>query len=426
MNYTEFLENKVRQIQDSGFDISDQELNKHLFPFQKHIVKMALKKGRYALFEDCGLGKTIQQLEWAHQVNKHTGKPVLILCPLAVAGQTIQEGKKFDIAVVKYTGGSEPIQITNYEQLENVSASIFGGIVLDESSILKNFEGVYRNLIIELFQFTNYKLACTATPSPNDAMELGNHAEFLNVMSRSEMLAMYFVHDGGETAKWRIKGHAQEVFWHWVASWSIMISSPKDIGFKMDGYDLPELKFVQKEIKAPVNKPQLFNDVSVSATEFNAVLRITLIDRLSVAAEIVKASKENFIVWVKQNAEADEFKKLVPESMEVRGNDDPEYKEEMLLGFANNKFRLLVTKQKIAMYGMNYQNCHNQIFASLDFSFEALYQAIRRSYRFGQAFPVNIYLIVTDNMQNVIKSIEKKQHQFDNMQKIMIRKYANK
>jgi hypothetical protein len=424
-SYDQFISKKIKVFEDAGFDVNETDLNKYLFPFQKHIVKLALKKGRYALFEDCGLGKTIQQLEWARQVNIYTNKPVLILCPLAVAGQTIQEGIKFGIEVIKYNGGTAPIQIINYEQLDNIDASIFSGIVLDESSILKNFEGAYRNQIIELFKYTPFKLACTATPSPNDPMELGNHSEFLNIMGRSEMLAMYFVHDGGETAKWRIKRHAEHVFWNWVSSWAVMLSNPKDIGFEMKGFNLPKLNYIQKEIKTPVKESLLFNDVSVSAIEFNSVLRITMINRIEVAAEIVKSSNENFIIWIKQNAEGDGFKKLLPEAIEVRGNDTPEYKEEKLLGFANNEFRVLITKQKIAMYGMNYQNCHNQVFASLDFSFEALYQAIRRSYRFGQKHEVNIYLITTDNMQNVIHAIERKQHQFNNMQKIMIKQYAN-
>jgi len=201
MNYQEFLEKKQRKHILSGFDIDDSVLNKSLFDFQKFIVKRSLRAGKYAIFADCGLGKTIMQLEWSRLVSMHTGKPVLILAPLAVSGQTINEGKKFHIDVVKYTGGSDSIQISNYEQIDNIDTSLFSGIVLDESSILKNFEGATKKLIIDVFKDTPYKLACTATPSPNDPMELGNHSEFLDVMSRNEMLAMYFIHDGGETAK---------------------------------------------------------------------------------------------------------------------------------------------------------------------------------------------------------------------------------
>lgn len=429
MEYAEFIKTKIIKSAESGFEISTESLNKHLFDFQKFIVKKALKHGRYAIFADCGLGKTLMQLEWAHQVIKHTNKPVLILAPLAVSGQTIKEGEKFGIEVLKYNDVvNTGIYITNYEQIENINCSLFAGIVLDESSILKNYEGEYKKIILENFYHTRFKLACTATPSPNDPMELGNHSEFLNQMSRTEMLAMYFVHDGGETAKWRLKGHGESEFWKFVSTWSIMLSKPDDIGFKMKGYDLPKINYIEKEIKSPVKDDKLFNDVSVSATEFNSLLRLTIIDRVETAADIVKDSNENFIIWVKQNATADEFKKFIPDAIEVRGNDSPEYKEAMLLGFADNKFRLLLTKQKIAMYGMNYQNCHNQIFIDIDFSFEGLYQAIRRSYRFGQQHQVNIYLITTDNMQNVIQAIKRKQKQFEQMQHqmtIQIKKYDN-
>ncbi len=358
------------------------------------------------------------QLEWAHQVNIQTGKPVLILAPLAVAGQTIQEGLKFGIMVSKFDNPIHSVHIANYEQLGNIDTEQYAGIILDESSILKNYEGKLKSEIIESFKYTPYKLACTATPSPNDPMELGNHAEFLDVMSRNEMLAMYFVHDGGETAKWRIKGHAESTFYSRVGSWAIMLNDPADIGYPMDGYELPRLNIIEKQIATPKrNNGQLFNDAIISATNFNQELRNTKELRMRLAADIVNATpEENFIVWVKQNEEADFIKSLIPGAIEVRGNDTPEYKEEKLLGFANNEFRLLITKSKIAQFGLNYQNCRNQIFASLDFSFEALYQSIRRSYRFGQKNQVNIYVITTDTMQNVSVSIERKQQQFVKMQ----------
>jgi DNA modification methylase len=416
MEYAEFLEAKQKRIVQSGFDISEGSLNEWLFPFQRFIVRRALRAGKYALFEDCGLGKTIQQLEWAHQVVIHTGKPVLILCPLAVSGQTIQEGNKFGIHVDRYGTGN--VQISNYEQLDNIDCSQFSGIVLDESSILKNFEGAIKNQVMELFKGTPYKLCCTATPSPNDPMELGNHAEFLDVMSRNEMLAMYFVHDGGDTAKWRLKGHAQKQFYQWVSTWAIMLNNPSDIGFPMEGFDLPDLNLIERKIITPKrNNGQLFNDAAISATNFNAELRVTKIQRLEDVASIVKSSDdENFIIWIKQNEEGELLKKLLPNAVEVKGSDSQESKEDRLLGFANNEFSTLVTKSKIAQFGLNYQNCHNQIFASLDFSFEALYQSIRRSYRFGQKKPVNIFLITTDTMANVIQSINKKQKQFKLMQ----------
>ena len=433
-DYIEFLERKKVRITESGFEVADDSLNPHLFDFQRFIVKKALKAGKYAIFADCGLGKTLMQLDWARHVLNHTGKPVLILCPLAVAGQTIQEGVKFGIEVEKYfprlehnriameyEGGNPPcIFIANYDQLENIDASIFSGVVLDESSILKNYEGATKNAVIEAFANTPYKLACTATPSPNDFMELGNHAEFLNVMSRNEMLAMYFVHDGGETTKWRLKGHSEEIFWRWVAGWGVMLTKPSDIGFSATGYDLPALNFIEKQIVTPKrDNGTFFNDVAVSATDFNSELRLTKVERLSEVIDIVNNSTENFIIWVKQNEEADYLRQHIPDAIEVRGSDSPERKEALLLGFGKNDYRVLITKAKIAQYGLNYQNCRSQIFASLDFSFESLYQAIRRSYRFGQKNEVNVYIITTDTMQNVIQAISTKQKQFEKMQQKM-------
>ncbi len=417
-SYQDFLLAKQKSHIFSGFDIDESNLNKSMFDFQKFIVKRALKAGKYAIFADCGLGKTLMQLEWANQVNQHTGKPVLILAPLAVSGQTIKEGKKFHIDVCKYDGGNSPIQISNYEQLENINTSIFSGVVLDESSILKNFDGATKKLIIDLFVNTPYKLACTATPSPNDPMELGNHSEFLDVMSRNEMLAMYFVHDGGETSKWRLKGHAVKLFYQFIGSWAIMLNKPQDIGFTMKGYDLPKLNLIEKQIKTPKrDNGSLFNDAIISATNFNQELRLTKDLRLKQVVDIVNSRPdENFIIWIKQNEEGELLKSMIPEAIEVKGSDSNEWKEKNLLGFAENKFRILISKTKIASFGMNYQNCRNQIFASLDFSFEGLYQAIRRSYRFGQKNEVNIFLITTDTMANVKQSIDNKQKQFELMQ----------
>lgn len=412
--YIEFLKSKQKTHALSGFDIDESELNKSMFDFQKFIVKRALKAGKYAIFADCGLGKTLMQLEWANQVCKHNKGKVLILAPLAVVGQTIQEGAKFGIDMTN-------IDVQNYEQIDNINCSEYSGVVLDESSILKNFEGATKKQIIDNFSKTPYKLACTATPSPNDPMELGNHSEFLDVMGRNEMLAMYFVHDGGETAKWRIKGHAVELFFQFVGSWAIMLNKPQDIGFEMIGYDLPKLNLHENQIKTPKrDNGQLFNDAIISATNFNSELRITKIERLDEVVKLINSKPdENFIIWIKQNEEGEMLKKLIPEAIEVKGNDSNEWKKSKLLGFANNEFRVLITKTKIASFGMNYQNCRNQIFASLDFSFEGLYQAIRRSYRFGQKEEVNIYLITTDTMANVKQAIDLKQKQFEIMQNEM-------
>jgi hypothetical protein len=422
MTYEDFLQSKVIKTTESGFDV--EFLNTNLFDFQRHIVNIALKKGRYAIFADTGLGKTIMQLAWAEAVAFHTSQPVLILAPLAVSGQTIREGEKFGIEVKKYHGGPG-IQISNYEQLDNIDTSIFSGIVLDESSILKNFTGKMRNQIIELFKNTPYKLACTATPSPNDLMELGNHAEFLNKMSRTEMLAMFFVHDGGDTAKWRLKGHAHKDFYSWIGSWACVLTNPENIGFKEEGlkFILPELQYHEHQVTIPhKDNGMLFNESSVNATDFNRELRDTKEIRLKRVVEIIDNNKrENFIIWVNQNEEADTLKRLLHayDFREVRGSDSTEKKEKDLVDFASGKYKILITKSKIAGHGMNFQNCHNQIFAALDFSFEKLYQSVRRSYRFGQKKKVNIYLITTDTMRNVTETIKEKERIFKELREEM-------
>lgn len=425
--YNEFLEMKKTQRIESGFAVEDADLNPALFDFQKYCVKRALAVGKFALFEDCGLGKTIQQLEWAQKVFEHTSQSVLILAPLAVISQTIKEGEKFGYRVADYDEMKPNnldecgIFITNYDNLPNVEVEMFGGIVLDESSILKNFQGKIRTYIIEQFRRTPYKLACTATPSPNDTTEICNHAEFLDVMSRSEMLAMYFVHDGGSTSDWRLKGHAKQSFWDFVSTWAVMLNKPSDIGFDDKGYDLPPLNVIQDIVETPKrDNGMLFNTSAVSATEFHKELRLTYKIRLDRVAEMVKARPdENFIIWIGHDDEGKYLRSLLPEAIEVKGSDSREYKKEKLLGFGNGDFRILITKLKIAQFGLNYQNCHNQIYASLDFSFEATYQGIRRSYRFGQKEAVNIYLITTDTMQNVKDSFDAKQKAFNEMQSAM-------
>lgn len=371
---------------------------------------------------------TVQQLEWANKVVNHINKPVLILAPLAVVSQTIKEGEKFGYNVNEvidrddvFTPNENCIYITNYDNMEHVDAKAFGGIVLDESSILKNFQGKTRTKLIEDFRNTPYKLACTATPSPNDTTEICNHAEFLDVMSRNEMLAMYFVHDGGSTSKWRLKGHATQAFWDFVSTWAVMLNKPSDIGYNDSGYSLPPLNVVQEIVETPKrDNGMLFNSMAVNATDFHKELRETYEIRLNRVVEIVNAHpQENFIIWIGQDNEGKYLRDRLPDAVEVKGSDSKAYKKEKLLGFGRGEFRLLITKLKIAQFGLNYQNCHNQIYASLDFSFEATYQGIRRSYRFGQTEKVNIYLITTDTMQNVKDSFDKKQKAFVSMQASM-------
>jgi DNA modification methylase len=419
MEYKQFLESKRKSFIESGFEIEESKLNKNLFDFQRFIVKTALKKGRFAIFADCGLGKTLMQLSWANEVYNYTGKKVLILAPLAVSGQTKQEANKFGIDLNSF-------DITNYEQLSKIDCSIYSGVVLDESSILKNYNGSTKQLILDTFKDHKYKLACTATPSPNDHIELGNHAEFLNVMTSKEMVSIFFINDAFNKdhtiSKWRLKKHSIKDFWNWVGSWSLMLSNPSDIGYLGKGYVLPELFMNELQIAVEKqNNGKLFNDIKVSATDFYKELKVTQENRVKAVVEILNNSNESFIVWIKSNEEEKELLSLVPEAVAVNGSDKPEIKEKRLLGFANNDFRILVTKTKIAQFGLNYQHCKNQIFLSFDFSFEGLYQAIRRSWRFGQKNNVNVTLITVETMGNVIEAIKDKQLKFENMQKEMQR-----
>lgn len=430
MEYSQFLETKQKSVIDSGFEV--ETLNQNLFDFQEFITKRALKKGKYAIFADTGLGKTIMQLSWANQVTIHTNQPVLILAPLAVSAQTIEEGKKFGIKVWRY-GQTQLIRdnieehynprivISNYEQLDKIDCSIFSGIVLDESSILKSFDGKTKGKILESFADTPYKLACTATPSPNDPMELGNHAEFLDVMNYNEMLAMFFVHDASDTQQWRLKGHAIERFYEFVSTWSIMLNMPGDIGFLNKGFDLPTLNIEQIQVKTDVPTGMLFGGMAVNATDFNRSLRETEPARINEVTKLVSEipESEQIIIWTKQNQEAINIQKILSDCRNVQGSDLSEKKEKDLMDFAHGQYRILITKTKIASFGMNFQNCRYQIFASLDFSFEATYQAMRRSWRFGQEKEVTAWMITTDRMINIPKIINQKEKQFKTMQKEM-------
>tara|TARA_R110000822_G_scaffold224113_1_gene357205 strand:- start:288 stop:2468 length:2181 start_codon:yes stop_codon:yes gene_type:complete len=419
MDYQKFLKTKEKSHVSSGFDIEEKALNTSLFDFQKFTVKTALKKGRFAVFADCGLGKTLMQLSWAEEVFNYTGQKVLLLAPLAVVEQTKREAVKFNINL-------DSFDITNYEQLKNTDTSIYSGVVLDESSILKGRDGKLSRYIIDTFKMTPYKLACTATPSPNDHMELGQHSEFLGVMSYLEMLAMYFVHDGGETSKWRLRKHAKDDFWKFVMTWAIAIDNPKTLGFNHDGYDLPEIEYIEHIIPVENLTNTLFGDVAVSATEINKDLRRSLKDRIVKTNEIVNSNPdEQFIIWGLQNAETDALNKTIDESVNVQGSDKPEVKANNLNGFAREEFKRLVTKTSIASFGMNYQQCHNMVFCSYDFKFEAFYQAVRRCYRFGQTKKVKVHLLVPESQKNVRKSILEKEKKHFQMIKEMSNYSAN-
>ena len=401
--YQEFLESKKKSFITSGFEVNENELNKNLFDFQRYTVKTALLKGRFALFFDCGLGKTLMQLEWANQVFKYTNKKVLILAPLAVIEQTKDEAIKFGI-------NTDCFDITNYDQLKNIeNVNQYSGVVLDESSILKGRDGKLSNLIIDTFKGTPYKLACTATPSPNDHMELGQHSEFLGAMSYLEMLAMYFVHDGGETSKWRLRKHAKDPFWKYVCTWSMACDNPCTLGFNNDGYDLPDIEFIEHIIKVENNNQSLFGDVAVSATDLHKDLKRSFNSRIEKTKELVNNSNEQWIIWTLKNDEANELSKVLKNSVNVQGSDSAEFKAKHLNGFAKNEFQNLITKTSIASFGMNFQQCHNMVFTSYDFKFEAFYQAVRRCYRFGQKNKVKVHLLVPESQMNVKKSIEDKQ-----------------
>lgn len=420
LQYEDFLKTKDYKFESTGFDADN--LNEALFDFQKFVVRRALKKGRYAIFADCGLGKTLMQLEWSHQVVKHTNRPVLILAPLAVSGQTKEEGSKFGISVSN-TIGNGKIHITNYEQIDNIDLSIYAGVVLDESSILKNYNGAIKNNIIEKTQHTRFKLACTATPSPNDELELGNHAEFLGVMTSQDMRAIFFTTDKSRDKqdKYRLKKHAIKDFYRWVFTWSIMFSNPSDIGFDGSAYILPKLNIIEHRIETDKqDNGMLFNTPTVSATDINKELKRTIDARIKMAVDLVNHNPErNFIVWGKLNIETDTLEKQLSDSLQVSGSQPKDTKEKRLLGFARNEFRILVTKPSIGAWGLNYQNCGDHIVVSPDFSFETLYQMMRRSWRFGRKGEVNIHMIITDTMQNVIESFYEKQEKFIQMQNEM-------
>ena len=414
MDYKKFLETKTKTHINSGFEINESDLNDNLFDFQKHIIKIALKKGRFAIFEDCGLGKTIQQLSWANQVYKKTNQKVLILAPLAVVEQTKDEAVKFNI-------DQDCFDITNYDQLKNIDCSLYSGVVLDESSILKGRDGKLSRLIIDSFKSTPYKLACTATPSPNDHMELGQHSEFLGASTYLEMLAIYFVHDGGETSKWRLRKHAQDDFWKYVCTWSISLDNPKTLGFNSYGYELPEIEYIEHIIPVENNTNTLFGDVAVSATELHKDLKRSFDKRINKTIELVNTSNEQWIIWTLKNDEATVLNKVLDNSINVQGSDKAKVKADNLNGFAKNKFRNLITKTSIASFGMNYQNCCNMVFTSYDFKFEAFYQAVRRCYRFGQKNKVKVHILVPESQINVRKTILEKEKKH----KTMIREMSN-
>lgn len=418
MRYSDFIESKTKISESHGFTVDADSLHPGLFPFQRDIVRWALAKGRAAIFADCGLGKTVMQLVWADKVALHTEKPVLILAPLAVAAQTAAEASRFGLWAKVVESDKDivaGINITNYEKLDRFDTSVFGGVVLDESSILKSFTGKVRTQLINRFARTPYRLACTATPAPNDYMELGNHAEFLGVMSRNEMLSMYFVHDGGETSKWRLKGHAEDSYWQWMASWAVVIDNPAHLGYEDNGYDLPApiINEIIVDGDAPITD-------KMTLTQRRNARRDSLTDRCKAAAELVNGSSEQWLVWCDLNAESEELHKLCVGSQQVRGSDTAKHKTGAMLGFSMGVLKCLVTKPRIAGFGMNWQSCHNMIFVGLSDSYEQYYQALRRCWRFGQRKPVNVYIIISAKEGAVKDNIARKEADAAKMRQAML------
>lgn len=426
MTYADFLARKRRQHLPQGFEPS--ALSKYLKDFQRHIVQWAVRRGRAAIFADCGLGKTLMQLEWARQVHERTQRPVLILTPLAVSGQTLAEGEKFGIPAWRAdnaAGVVNGINITNYERLHKFDASVFGGVVLDESSILKSFTGATKRALLEAFSQTPYRLACTATPSPNDYMELGNHSEFLGVMDSSEMLSRWFLNDTMKAGGYRLKGHAEADFWRWCSSWSVCIDKPSDLGFSDEGYVLPPLRMHQ--VVVPVDQTiaagegRLFRQADLSATSIHSEMRLTAPHRAAAVARLVQDSPDvPWLLWCNTNYESAEITSRIPHCVEVSGSTPEKEREDYLLGFADGSYDRLVTKPSIGGFGMNWQHCGTAAFVGLSYSFEQLYQAIRRNWRFGRTGPVDAYLVLAETEGPVLERVEEKRRNHERMRAAMI------
>lgn len=416
--YKEFLKSKRIKDDPTGFKV--KSLPSFLYPFQEAITRWALARGRAAIFADCGLGKTPIQLAWASKIPGN----VLILAPLAVSTQTQKEGKKFGIEVnlASCQEDIKPgINITNYEKLHKFNVKNFTGVVLDESSILKSYTGHFRNTIIKSFANTKYKLACTATPAPNDYMELGNHAEFIGAMTRTEMLACFFIHDGSSTQNWRLKGHADGPFWEWLTEWAVMLKDPSDIGFEDDRFTLPELKIHNHTVKCKMSfdENSLIPEVNTLKERRKARWE-SLPQRIEKAKEII-TEKDSWVIWCNLNKESSESAKAIPDAKEITGSDKNEYKSETMLGFKKNNPRVLVTKPKISGFGMNWQHCNHVMFMGLSDSYEQFYQAVRRCWRFGQTKPVHVHIIISEAERNVLNNIKRKEKDAKRMRHEMLK-----
>lgn len=422
IEYEEFIKSKQLAVAPCGFNLPIEEISADLFDFQSVIVQWALRKGRAAIFADTGLGKTGMQLTWAQHVADYTEGNVLILAPLCVAHQTVKEGVKFNVAVnyCRDQSGARPgVNITNYEMLEKFELSMYSGVVLDESSILKNSTGATRNLIIESCQSVPYRLSCTATPSPNDFMELGNQVEFLGMMKMAEMLAMFFTHDGGDTAKWILKGHGKSRFWEWMASWAVCIRNPSDIGFDGSRYVLPPMEIISHVVESdPID--DLFAKPVVGLLDRNQARKESIDERCAKIAEIVNASSDQWVIWCHRNEESEKLATLIDGAKDVKGSDSIESKESTIDAFTDGSLRVLITKPSIAGFGMNWQHCNHTAFVGLSDSWEQYYQAIRRFYRFGQTKPVFVHVVSAESEGAVVENIKRKDAQNIEMSEQMV------
>lgn len=425
MDYREFLATK--NIRHDGLGFAAGTLPERLFDFQIEIVNWACKKGRAAIFADTGLGKTAIQVAWADQVFKQTGGDILIICPLCVAQQTIKEAALCGI-VVTYCRKQESIKsginITNYEMIKEFDFSKFSGIVLDESSILKSYMGKIKRDIVDKCKDIEYKLACTATPSPNDHLELGNHAEFLGIMPSNEMISRFFINDSMQAGSYRLKNHARRPFWEWVASWAICISTPADMGYPGDNFILPVLntEFLSVDTSAiPPAEGDLFRFIEMNATSVHGEGRLTSPLRADVIADIVNKEKnESWLIWCNTNYEADAISPLIDGAVEMRGPDPIDQKEKKIEGFVNGSIRVLITKPSIAGMGLNFQHCCKMAFIGLSFSYEDYYQAIRRCWRFGQKKQVDVFIAYADSESSIIKIIKDKETRHNEMKSEMV------
>jgi hypothetical protein len=410
-DYRRFIEDKTLIDSPNGFEPGD--INPALFDWQADIIRYACMRGRFGGYEDCGLGKSIQQLESARLINEHTGMPVMIFAPLAVAEQTKREARKFNIdaevrVCKEQSHIGNGINIANYERLHKFEPSRFGGVLLDEGSILKSVDGKIRNALLSDWQCIPYRQSWSATPAPNDFMEIGNQAEFLGVMTRSEMLATFFVHDGGDTSKWRIKGHAKDAFWRWMASWCVMVRRPSDLGYDDTGYDLPAIQHHEHYVASRAQPGQLFATNAMTLNERRGARKASISDRLALAADIATNASGQCVIWCNLNDEGTQLAKMIPGSVEVAGRHSIEQKEDWLGAFSNGDIQTLITKPKCAGFGMNWQQCSTSVIFPTD-SWEQWYQMIRRFWRFGQEQTVDIHSIASEAERGVVDNLKRKE-----------------